>query len=287
MSKEKWLMIVGAALVLVGFFLPLVGFSIVNVSLSQVAGTLNQVLLYLVPIAMIVIIVLCLVKPTDPVQAKTYAYIQIGAWAASILGILITFYSLYSQIQQGMQMLGGLAGGLGGMLGNLGGTDITKSMGSIGISLQFGFYLLFLGHILAIVGAVMALNENKEPVFVDSGPSPVEGVTRIPDEYERRPVGKIANAWLVVRNGPKYDLYRGETTIGRSSRNQIRLSNDLIGREHAKIKEQNGHFTLYDLASKNGTLVNGYKIHQPTLLHSNDEINFGGVYKVTFMSPQK
>jgi len=293
MGTGKWLAIIGVSLVIVGFFLPLVGVTAIvnlNVSLSQIAGILNQVMLYLVPISMIVILIFCLITPVDSQQAKTYGYIQIAAWIVSIFGIFITFYSLYNQIHQGTQLISGLIGGLGGLLEELTGTDLTGLTGGLNLSPRLGFYLLFSGHILAIAGAIMELNDVRTPSNMPLPPYPEPGPIGGYEPtviVERRPTGKVANAWLVSRKGTQHQLYIGETSIGRSSRSHIRLSDDRIGRDHAKIVEQNGHFTLYDLASKNGTFVNSHRVYQPIILQSNDEIDFGGVYKVTFVAPHR
>lgn len=91
-----------------------------------------------------------------------------------------------------------------------------------------------------------------------------------------RPQQPLAQAWLVSRDGRTYQLYRGETTIGRSSENHIYLTDDTtVSKFHAKIVEQNNHYRLYDLGSTNGTRVNGQWVRQPVLLQLNDEIQFG------------
>ena len=63
-----------------------------------------------------------------------------------------------------------------------------------------------------------------------------------------------ANAWLVSREGRNYQLNLGETTLGRSSINDVQITGDTtLSKTHAKITEQNGHFKLFDLGSTNGT----------------------------------
>jgi pSer/pThr/pTyr-binding forkhead associated (FHA) protein len=85
-----------------------------------------------------------------------------------------------------------------------------------------------------------------------------------------------AQAWLASRDGRTYQLYRGETLIGRSADNHIYITDDTtVSKVHAKIVEQNNHFRLYDLGSTNGTRVNGQWVRQPVLLQSNDEIQLG------------
>lgn len=91
-----------------------------------------------------------------------------------------------------------------------------------------------------------------------------------------RPQQPLAQAWLASADGRTYQLYRGETTIGRSPENHIYITDDTtVSKVHAKIVEQNNHYRLYDLGSTNGTRVNGQWVRQPILLQSNDEIQLG------------
>ena len=86
-----------------------------------------------------------------------------------------------------------------------------------------------------------------------------------------------ANAWLVMKsNNKNYQLNRGTTFIGRSSKTDIPILNDpTVSSQHIKITEENGHFKMVDLGSTNGTWVNGYRVRQPILLDINDEIRLG------------
>ena len=64
--------------------------------------------------------------------------------------------------------------------------------------------------------------------------------------------------------------------VGRSASNDIAVIDDpTVSGQHIKITEENGHFTLVDLASTNGTWVNGHRVRQPVLLDTNDEIKLG------------
>jgi hypothetical protein len=105
-----------------------------------------------------------------------------------------------------------------------------------------------------------------------------------PRSYEQAPVyaepakpaKPKARAWLAAQDGRNFQLNLGETTIGRSSQNDIYLTGDTtISKSHAKIVEQNGHFKLFDLGSTNGCKVNGQWVRQPVLLQHDDEIQFG------------
>lgn len=93
-----------------------------------------------------------------------------------------------------------------------------------------------------------------------------------------------AQAWLAADQGRTYQLNLGDTTIGRSSENDIQLSGDsTVGRTHAKVVEQNNHFKIHDLASANGTRVNGRLVRQPILLEPDDQVQFGDNTTVRFV----
>ncbi len=72
----------------------------------------------------------------------------------------------------------------------------------------------------------------------------------------------------------EYEL-ADETTIGRSSGNTIRVPTGKASRQHARILRDNGGFTIEDLKSSNGTLVNDKKIAAKTRLASGDIIRIG------------
>jgi pSer/pThr/pTyr-binding forkhead associated (FHA) protein len=94
-------------------------------------------------------------------------------------------------------------------------------------------------------------------------------------------------AWLVdEQTGRQYQLFRGDTRIGRKAEvNDIVLNDPTVSREHALIRETNGVFTIYDRGSKGGTFVNAQKIRQPVILYHGDVIELGET-RLTFMSSQ-
>lgn len=121
-----------------------------------------------------------------------------------------------------------------------------------------------------------------EPYSQPPRPIPQPAPEIIPD---LRFVKPKANAWLIDQSGRNYQLCKGETTIGRSSTNDVQFSGvSSISRQHAKIQEKNGRFYVADLASGSGTKVNGQYIHQPTLLEPNDQIQFSDSVIVTFVT---
>ncbi len=65
-------------------------------------------------------------------------------------------------------------------------------------------------------------------------------------------------------------------TIGRSSSNDLVLTQMSISRAHAEVLVQDGEYLLKDLGSKHGTYLNGNRIEQ-TKLSNGDRINLGGL----------
>jgi pSer/pThr/pTyr-binding forkhead associated (FHA) protein len=57
-------------------------------------------------------------------------------------------------------------------------------------------------------------------------------------------------------------LSEGTTTIGRAPESDICLADDHVSRHHARIQVRARHVTVEDLETKNGTLVNGERVHQ-------------------------
>lgn len=76
----------------------------------------------------------------------------------------------------------------------------------------------------------------------------------------------------------RHDL-RAETDIGRSgsSANAIAVADITVSRQHARIRLQGEKFVLFDLASANGTFVNGQRVEQPHTLNDGDIVRFGDV----------
>ena len=59
----------------------------------------------------------------------------------------------------------------------------------------------------------------------------------------------------------KVSLDRPVTTIGRSSMNDLPISDKMLSRQHARIvRDTDGGMTVEDLGSRNGTFLNGERI---------------------------
>jgi len=80
----------------------------------------------------------------------------------------------------------------------------------------------------------------------------------------------------------------GGTRVGRASDNTLRLPDGTVSRHHAVIRTGgDGKARLTDLASMNGTYLNGRRItnHTPVALHDGDRIRFGSSIVVKFSRP--
>lgn len=73
----------------------------------------------------------------------------------------------------------------------------------------------------------------------------------------------------------RFELEADMLTIGRDSANGIQLHDTEVSRRHAEVRRTGATFTLTDLASSNGTYVNGEKITVRELANG-DELQLGG-----------
>lgn len=83
---------------------------------------------------------------------------------------------------------------------------------------------------------------------------------------------------IVVKLGDRviqrYYFDKDVLSVGRARDNDIVIENLSVSRNHARIKRQDGKFTLVDMNSSNGTLVNGVRVTKADVAH-NDEILIG------------
>ena len=66
--------------------------------------------------------------------------------------------------------------------------------------------------------------------------------------------------------------------IGRSPGSHLRLSHESVSRSHAVLTSTLDGWSLRDLSSLNGTLVNGRRLVGQTLIHPGDWVSFGGMH---------
>ncbi len=78
--------------------------------------------------------------------------------------------------------------------------------------------------------------------------------------------------WLVDRDYV-YPLHIGLNVVGRSPENDVVIQDGYVSRRHCAILiHANNRVELFDIASKNGTYLNGNKLHGSTPLKPGDEI---------------
>ncbi|HEY1186722.1 MAG TPA: FHA domain-containing protein [Gemmata sp.] len=79
---------------------------------------------------------------------------------------------------------------------------------------------------------------------------------------------------LFLKDGSNvYPLRIGMNSVGRLPDNDVVIRDECVSRRHCAIVVHSDlRCELHDVASKNGTLLNGRKIPQPTRLQSGDHI---------------
>jgi len=86
-------------------------------------------------------------------------------------------------------------------------------------------------------------------------------------------------ARITVQKGPQpnqvFDLALDQLTIGRSSANDVTITDPEISRKQARLVKQDADYAIEDLGSTNGTFVNDRRIVGLTPLHDGDIIEFG------------
>src|ERR1700720_3075948 len=74
--------------------------------------------------------------------------------------------------------------------------------------------------------------------------------------------------------GTAFPLPDGEVSIGRDSSNQLWVADPALSRRHCLVIANGGQFSIRDLGSRNGTLVNGVPVEQQHIRHG-DQICIG------------
>lgn len=75
----------------------------------------------------------------------------------------------------------------------------------------------------------------------------------------------------------------GFVRIGRSRENDIILENLSVSREHAQIRYHDDRYTIIDLNSANGTMVNGVRVSKAEIVH--EDVITIGKHKLYFSNP--
>lgn len=84
---------------------------------------------------------------------------------------------------------------------------------------------------------------------------------------------------LVMRQGPMpgkvFELVKDLVNVGRDLSNDIVINDSEVSRNHARLTAQAGAYQLEDLASTNGSFLNGQRVTVPRMLKPGDVVGFG------------
>jgi diguanylate cyclase (GGDEF)-like protein len=99
-----------------------------------------------------------------------------------------------------------------------------------------------------------------------------------------------AAAYLVVLSGSNvgemYRIEKDQVVVGRGDKVDLRLVDDGISREHARLTKDEGRIVLEDLGSTNGTFCNGVRVQRHPLTEG-DKILIGSTTILKFSYQDK
>lgn len=91
-----------------------------------------------------------------------------------------------------------------------------------------------------------------------------------------------------AQTGQEYNLQGYSVSLGREIGNDVALATDrAISRQHAVVLCIDNQFFIEDMASKNGTWLNGTRVGHRAELTSGDEIRLGMTRLVFLLIPDK
>ncbi len=96
---------------------------------------------------------------------------------------------------------------------------------------------------------------------------------------ERTPPTRAPLPYVIIVQGPRmgtrFPLSEDKNVIGRSPEAAIRLDDQSVSRQHAEIARVPGGWSIKDLGSKNGTVVNKSPVTEPVIAGHKDVIKVG------------
>jgi pSer/pThr/pTyr-binding forkhead associated (FHA) protein len=102
-------------------------------------------------------------------------------------------------------------------------------------------------------------------------------------ERTRQDATRSLGRLVVVRRG-QTELLPGQaiplsviTGLGRAPSNTVVLSEPFASNEHARLYRRDGRWWLEDLGSRNGTLLNGERLHARAIVATGDLLGIGSV----------
>ncbi len=87
-------------------------------------------------------------------------------------------------------------------------------------------------------------------------------------------------------NRHRFPIAKDTVTVGRARSSDIFLPDQWLSRHHAEIRRRGEEFFLLDLASKNGTLLNGERVRDERRLRHGDVVSLGE-HHLTFLQREE
>jgi FHA domain-containing protein len=110
----------------------------------------------------------------------------------------------------------------------------------------------------------LAFNRDRLAEAAEAGPC------TLIDCADAKPAGL---AFWLADSGGVYPLRPGLNSVGRMPDNDVVITDGSVSRRHcAIVVHTHRGCELHDTASKNGTFLNGQRVHGPTRLRNGDEI---------------
>jgi pSer/pThr/pTyr-binding forkhead associated (FHA) protein len=89
------------------------------------------------------------------------------------------------------------------------------------------------------------------------------------------PHGTLRACLLPLNGGPVIEIVQPLTILGRRDGCDVRLADTCVSKAHCALVWANGLLLLRDLFSRNGTRVNGARVHE-VALDNDDQIDIAG-----------
>jgi DNA-binding winged helix-turn-helix (wHTH) protein len=120
-------------------------------------------------------------------------------------------------------------------------------------------------------------DESDLPRYVENIPRRGYRLVAIPEPLSEcpRPDRPKSSLCRLCYGERDFILSVGDNTIGRAVDAEVRIDASKVSRRHSIVKVEGATAIIEDLASKNGTYVNGRRITSPQLLQDGDEITTG------------